>query len=155
MIPRTHKRYSDDKTGKTLVKFTDTLIKSGVVLPASLPFYACLEISRKKKLLRRLANAPQAKCILLQIPYLNDTVPNLLQHSRLGILPRWGFHWALPPALPCYSPGEWLHSAPWTVSFLWLCPLAVAFSPPHSPALRQASGLGPILLALSVGVTLS
>ena len=79
MIPRTHKHYSDDKTGKTLVKFTDTLIKSGVVLPASLPFYACL---------RRLANAPQAKCILLQIPYLSDTVPDLLEHLRLGILPR-------------------------------------------------------------------
>ena len=47
MIPRTHKHYSDDKTGKTLVKFTDTLIKSGVVLPASLPFYACLEIKKK------------------------------------------------------------------------------------------------------------
>lgn len=26
MIPRTHKRYSDDKTGKTLVKFTDTFV---------------------------------------------------------------------------------------------------------------------------------
>ena len=34
-------------------------------------------------------------------------------------------------------------------------PLALAFSPPHSLALRQALGLGPIFLALSAGVTLS
>lgn len=82
------------------------------------------------------------------------TVPSLLESSRLGFLPRYGFLWLLRPASH-YGPGEWLHPAPWAVPFLWICPWAVAFSPLHSQALRQASGRGPILLALPIGVTLS
>lgn len=51
------------------------------------------------------------------------------------------------------GPGEWLHSA-LAVLFLWLAP-GHGLLTPHSPALRQAPGLGPILLARSAGVTVS
>lgn len=86
-----------------------------------------------------LANATQAKCIIVQIPSLSDRVPSLLEHSRLGFLPRKGSHWALLPARPCYGPAEWPHWAPWTMSFLWLGPLATAFSTLTFPSSETGS----------------
>lgn len=77
----------------------------------------------------------------------------------------WTFKTRIPPKIriplslaSCSStlwPRKTARSASWTMFFLWLCPAAMAFSPPHSLALRQAPGLGPVLLALSPAVTLS
>lgn len=47
-------------------------------------------------------------------------ISNLLEHE-IRILPEWDH--GVTSYLPCYSPGEWLHSAP------GLCPTSSGFAP--------------------------